>query len=372
MLDILIIEDNPADVRLFKEYISESGLADSRIYASSTIEEATELLGTHFFDIIVVDLSLPDAQGLETLYKSSQHFRRLPIVILSGTDEQDVAKKSVQKGIQDYLVKGKIDVNSLERSINYAIERNKLRQAMEDAQKELIKKDKKLQQAYEKIDQFAHAVAHDMRSPVASILGIVNLLINLGANVEDTAQMVGLIEKSATHLDKLLKDLLELLISQGDVAEEATLLNLEEVFASVVKSIHQQIEEAEATIVTDFSQVNTLVYPQGILSFIFLNLLTNAIKFRSLRRKLLIEVKTEKINAETCCFSIHDNGTGMEMDAVKERVFTIFKRFHKDIEGKGIGLYMIKSMVEEVGGHIEVESEINKGSTFKVYLKNVE
>ena len=372
MLDILIIEDNPADIRLFKEYIRESGLANSRIHASSTIEEATALLAHQFFDIVVVDLSLPDVHGLEALHKSNQHFRRLPIVILSGTDDQDVAKRSIQEGIQDYLVKGKIDVYSLERSINYAIERNKLRQAMEEVQKELIKKDRKLQQAYEKIDQFAHAVSHDMRSPVASILGIVNLFNNLGVDSRDTLQMIGLIEKSADHLDHLLKDLLDLLISRSEVVESAASLNMEEVFALVVNNVIAQIEEANAEIVTDFSEVTDLVYPQGILSFIFLNLLTNAIKFRSSRRRLLIEIKTEKIDAETICFIIRDNGTGMDMKVVNDRVFTIFKRFHKDIEGKGTGLYMIKSMVEELGGHITVESEVNKGSTFKVYLKNVE
>jgi signal transduction histidine kinase len=371
MLDILIIEDNPADVRLFKEYIGESGLADSRIHASSTIEEAAKLLGTHCFDIIVVDLSLPGTHGLETLYTSNQLFRRLPIVILSGTDDQEMAKMTVQQGIHDYLVKGKIDVDSLERSINYAIERNKLRQTMEETQKELIKTRQKLQQAYEKLDQFAHAVSHDMRSPVASILGIVNLINSLGI-ANDTPQMVGMIEKSATHLDKLLKDLLDLLISHSDVTEQATLLNMEEVFAAVLNEVSCQTKEAEAEIVTDFSEVNQVVYPQLILHNILLNLLTNAIKFRSNRRKLLVEVKTEKIDADTCCFSIKDNGTGMDMDHVSERIFTIFKRFHKDVEGKGVGLYMVKSMLEELGGRIEVESAVNQGATFKVYLKNVE
>jgi signal transduction histidine kinase len=83
-------------------------------------------------------------------------------------------------------------------------------------------------------------------------------------------------------------------------------------------------------------------------------------------------VKTEKIDADTCCFSIKDNGTGMDMAHVNERIFTIFKRFHKDVEGKGVGLYMVKSMLEELGGRIEVESAVNQGATFKVYLKNVD
>ncbi len=371
MLDILIIEDNPADVRLFKEYIGKSGLAGSRIRASSTIKEAAELLNTQLFDIIVLDLSLPGAHGLEVLYQSNKHFRTMPVIILSGTSDQPMARVTMQEGIHDYLIKGKIDVDSLERSINYAIERNKLKLAMEETQKELIKTHQKLQQAYEKIDQFAHAVSHDMRSPVASILGIVNLLNSLGI-ASDTPQMVGMIEKSATHLDKLLKDLLDLLITQGDATEEASLLNIEEVFAAVLNEVNCQVKEAGAEIITDFSAVNQVVYPQHVLHTIILNLLTNALKFRSQRRKLLIEIKTEIIDANTCCFSIKDNGTGMDMDHVSERIFTIFKRFHKDVEGKGVGLYMIKSMLAELGGRIEVKSAVNLGATFKVYLKNVE
>ena len=371
MLDILIIEDNPADVRLFKEYIGESGLNSSRVHVASTIEEATKLLDTHFFDVILLDLSLPGAHGLEVLYKSNRLFKNLPVIILSGTENLERAKITEQQGIYDYLVKGKIDVDTLERSINYAIESNKLRQAMEETQKELIKTHQKLQQAYEKIDQFAHAVSHDMRSPVASILGIVNLLNSLGI-ASDTPQMVGMIEKSASHLDKLLKDLLELLITQGDATEEASLLNIEEVFAAVLNEVNCQVKEAGAEIITDFSAVNQVVYPLPVLHSILSNLLTNALKFRSQRRKLLIEIKTEIIDANTCCFSIKDNGTGMDMDHVSARIFTIFKRFHKDVEGKGVGLYMVKSMLEELGGRIEVKSAVNQGATFKVYLKNVE
>ena len=371
MLDILIIGDNPADVRLFKEYIGESGLAGSCIQASSTIAEAAELLDTHFFDITILDLSMPGAHGLEVLYQSNKHFRSMPVIILSHTSDQAMAGVTSQQGIHEYLVKEKIDVDSLERSINYAIERNKLRQTMEETQKELIKTHQKLQQAYEKINQFAHAVSHDMRSPVASILGIVNLLNSLGI-ANDAPQMVGMIEKSASHLDKLLKDLLDLLISQNDVIENASLLNIEEVFASVLNEVSCQVKEADAEITIDFSAANQVLYPQPVLHAILLNLLTNALKFRSKRRKLLIEIKTEMIDADNCCFSIKDNGTGMDMDHVSERIFTIFKRFHKDVEGKGVGLYMVKSMLEELGGRIEVESAVNLGATFKVYLKNVE
>lgn len=371
MLDILIIENNPADVRLFEGYIRESKLADSRIYASATIEEASQLLGKQLFDILVIDHSVQDAQEFESLCLSNQNLRKLPIVILSESDK-DTGRKSIQEGIQEYLEKEKIDVDSLERSISFAIERNKLNQAMKEIQKELIKKEKKLQQAYEKIDQFAYAISHDMRSPVASILGIVNLFNNLGVDAKDTLQMIGLIEKLADHLDKLLRDLLNLLINQSDISESVRVLNIESVFSSVCNSTNLQIEEAEAEIITDFSQVNRLVYPQTILYTIMHNLLTNSIKFRSSRRKLVIEVKTEKVDDDTCCFNIRDNGTGMDMKVVGSRVFTIFKRFHKDVEGKGIGLYIVKSMVEELGGYIEVESEVNKGSTFKIYLKNIE
>jgi len=372
MLDILIVEDNPADVKLFKEYIKASGLSNSRVHASSTIQEAANLIGSQLFDIIVVDLSLPDSRGLETLHKSNQLFNGHPIVILSGSDELHIAKKSAQEGIQDYLVKGKINEDSLERSINYAIERNKLKKALEDSQKELIQSNQKLQQAYDKIDQFAHAVSHDMRSPVASILGIVNLLTNLEIDSREIPQMVSMVEKSASHLDKLLKDLLDLLISRSEVKEKATVLDVDNIFASVLNSLSEPIAEADAIIETDFSQIKQVIYPRSILQVIMQELLTNALKFRSSRRKIWVQLKTEKIDAHTCCLSIQDNGTGMDMANVNERVFMIFKRFHKDVEGKGIGLYMVKSMVEELGGHVEVESAVNQGSTFKVYLKNVE
>lgn len=369
MLDILIIEDNPADVKLFKEYIKDSSLSSSRIYDSSSITEAARLINSHFFDIIVVDLSLPDSSGLDTMYRSNQLFRGFPIVILSGTDDIEVARRSVQEGIQDYLVKDKVDVISLERSISHAIERNKWKKEREEAEKNLRIKNKTLEQTNKKLEHFIYVISHDLRSPVTSILGIINILHEFEIEDTEVVKMLSLIEKSAHSLDVLLKDLLDILLSKANVSKKATLLQFDEVLTSVLNGISSKVIHADAKIHIDFSEVSSIIYPKAVMTSILLNLLTNAVKYRSNRRPLEIEIKTQKIDRDTCCLIVSDNGSGMDLEKVQNKVFQLFKRFHPNVEGKGVGLYIIKTMIEELGGYIEVESKPNVGTTFKVYLK---
>jgi two-component system, cell cycle sensor histidine kinase and response regulator CckA len=128
---VLLVEDNPADVRLFVELLRETGAGHLKFENVDRLSTALERLSNQTFDIVLLDLSLPDAHGLDTLVRAHAHAPTVPIVVLTGLDDQALAVKSVRAGAQDYLVKGRVDGDLLVRSMRYATERARALEALE-------------------------------------------------------------------------------------------------------------------------------------------------------------------------------------------------------------------------------------------------
>jgi two-component system, cell cycle sensor histidine kinase and response regulator CckA len=123
---ILIIEDNPADKRLIKEVLAETNVGSFELEYAKSLSKGLKKISEKTFDIVLLDLSLPDSTGLETITSISEKNKSSPLIILSETDNLEIAIKSLSMGAQDYLVKGQFDGNALIRSIRYAIERKKI------------------------------------------------------------------------------------------------------------------------------------------------------------------------------------------------------------------------------------------------------
>src|SRR5260370_795071 len=128
---VLLVEDNPGDVRLFLELLRETGAGHVKLEHVDRLGTALERLSNQAFDVVLLDLSLPDAHGLDTLVRAHAHAPSVPIVVLTGLDDQALAVKAVRAGAQDYLVKGRVDGDLLVRSMRYATERARALEALE-------------------------------------------------------------------------------------------------------------------------------------------------------------------------------------------------------------------------------------------------
>ncbi|MFQ5752745.1 MAG: response regulator, partial [bacterium] len=133
LIKILLIEDNPGDVRLLKETLSEVSSSTFDIAHAARLSTGLKYLTKGGFDIVLLDLSLPDGEGLDTVIKVRNEKPEIPIVILTGFNDESVALQAVQVGAQDYLVKGSIDRDLLVKAIRYALERNRLLTIIEEA-----------------------------------------------------------------------------------------------------------------------------------------------------------------------------------------------------------------------------------------------
>lgn len=214
------------------------------------------------------------------------------------------------------------------------------------------------------LEQLSYSLSHDLKNPVNNIKGLVEILEeNRGDEIiKMLSESTGILET------KILSTLSSIKKAQANV-KEITEVDILEVNERVKKSLLMLIKENEAQI-TSKLHVKKIFYEESLLESIIYNLVSNAIKYRHPDRKPYIEVITEA-DGDYIKLSVSDNGLGLDLNKDKEAIFSIFKRVHKNAEGTGIGLYMIKQMVEINGGRIEVESEPQVGTVFHVYLKDL-
>lgn len=231
---------------------------------------------------------------------------------------------------------------------------------LQELTKELLKKNGEL-------EKFAYITSHNLRAPVVNLKSLTEMHAagNLPQALE--AEINSKIRQSVKQLDNTLNDLVEIVSSKSGEQVIKESLNLPTELEQVMASIENQIQLSQAEIDTDFSEVENINFPKRYLTSILLNLLTNAIKYRSPQRPLVIKIKTN-IHKDFTILSFSDNGIGINMQKFGHKVFGLYQRFHNNIDGKGLGLYIIKSQVEAMDGKIEVESAENESTTFRIHF----
>ncbi|HEY2726032.1 MAG TPA: PAS domain-containing sensor histidine kinase, partial [Parafilimonas sp.] len=234
-------------------------------------------------------------------------------------------------------------------------------QKQSELQREKITSD--LLQRNNDLEQFAYIVSHNLRAPVANIIGLSEMLT--GENLDEEMQeIVGGLSSSSEKLDSVIMDLNEVLKVRNELSENKVRVQLPELVEDILASIKTMIEKEKAEIQFDFTEADELLTVKSYLHSIFYNLITNAIKYRQPGINPVIKIRSF-IRDNKVLITFSDNGMGIDLTTNGEKVFGLYKRFHTHIEGKGLGLFMTKTQVETLGGRISIQSEINKGTIFK-------
>lgn len=236
------------------------------------------------------------------------------------------------------------------------------------ARKELEEKDHesilKLTAQKNRLQSFAYIVSHDLRSHTGNMQALVTHLLE---EDDESAreEVLGFIEKNADQLHNTVEELNEVLKIQTELAHSKVDLPFQHQVDEVLSILSEKIEESEAVVETDFSSVRSIEYVPAYLSSIFLNLIGNAIKYRSPDRAPHVSIKTARVG-ERVQLTVADNGLGIDLARHGKKLFGLHKTFHRHPEARGVGLFLIKNQIEALGGTIDVESELGKGSTFVV------
>lgn len=224
-----------------------------------------------------------------------------------------------------------------------------------------------IQRQNREIEEFTYAISHDLKTPVFNINGLLEMLRSSEQNInEERSEIYTLIQETSGHLRENLERLMEVIKAKEAGKEEKTKVSLEELLVELEKNIYIMINQNHALINTDLA-VTDLWFNRSNLYSIIYNLVTNAIKYRSPERFPVVQISTKKEDG-FIRLDISDNGLGMDLDKDGEKLFGMFKRIHDHVEGSGVGLHLIKKMIENSGGRITVQSVPGDGSTFSVYL----
>jgi len=216
------------------------------------------------------------------------------------------------------------------------------------------------------LEQFSYIISHNLRLPVANILGLTSLLKEDINDSESMDYINNSILISANKLDEVIKDLNDILQAKNNVSEIKELVNFTNLASDIYAGIDALINKENTTITLDFSEVPEMRTIKSYLYSIFYNLISNSLKYRQIHVPLLIEMKSQLINNKIILL-FKDNGIGIDLTKQSNMVFGLYKRFHTDhAEGKGIGLFMVKTQVETIGGSISIKSEVNKGTEFRI------
>lgn len=347
-LNVLLIEDDEEDALILRKMLGRIGGRETHYAVTGCLRfsEAGSLLAARKFDLILLDLSLPDSQGLATFEQVTQAAPGVPIVICSGLSDKQVAVEAIARGAQDYVVKSDITDSVFERVLRYALERRRVQEMREE---------------------FVGMVVHELRSPLAiSIEGVKQILDGiLGDITPDQRFFLDMVHRNMSRLNLLINDLLDITkIEIGKMQLSKTRFDLAVLARELCSSFRPSVEARKLEMRQVYSSDSIEVEAdRDKIAQVFINLLSNAVKFTE---KGFIEVSVRDLGAEVEC-SVADTGEGIPAEKMGN-LFNKFEQFGKPSaggeKGTGLGLAISKGIVTAHQGQIHAENRPGGGTKF--------
>jgi signal transduction histidine kinase len=348
---VLLVEDNPGDARLLREMFNEHDSHDSELTHVTCMSEAEKYLSEHAVDLVLLDLGLPDAQGLEAVQRAHAAAPGIPLVVLTGLDDETLAAQALQEGAQDYLIKGQIEARGLLRALRYANERKRL---------DRLK------------DEFVSVVSHELRTPLTSISASLGLLMGkAGSDLpEPVARLIAIAHTNSRRLVRLINDILD--IEKMDSGQVFFNFERVEVRSLVELAIEVNRGFAEGHNVRirlkDDPTACHVRADSDRLAQVVTNLLSNAIKFSPADGEVVVAIENE---TDVIGISVRDHGPGIPAE-FKPRIFERFAQADATNAlqkgGTGLGLSIVKQIVDRLGGVIGFADAPGGGTIFQLEL----
>lgn len=346
---LLIIEDNSGDARLLREMLHvEGSTRDTDLVYATSMAEAEKLLSKRAFDIILLDLGLPDANGLAAIRRARSAAPGIPLVVLTGMEDEQLSKRSLKEGAQDYLIKGQIDSRSLLRALRYAAERKRL---------ERLK------------DEFVSTVSHELRTPLTSITASLGLLVNRVTEKLPPAEgrLVKIAYANSQRLVRLVNDILDIeRLESGKVVFDLRRVGSIALVDAAVEANRGFAESHHVRLRVEGSSeaIPDVRADYDRLFQVMTNLLSNAIKFSPFEAEVVIAVTN---NDGMVRVSVRDHGSGIA-ENFKSHIFERFAQADatntRQKGGTGLGLSIVKQIMDRLGGRASFNEAPGGGTAF--------
>lgn len=218
------------------------------------------------------------------------------------------------------------------------------------------------------LKQLTYTTSHDLRSPVNNVLAVLDLIDLSKINDNEASELLHILKLSGGYLKESMDNYVDALSEKHNLLTVAEEVDLNESLRNVIRSISSLVETSKIDIRTDFSKLDKIKFNKAYMSSVFLNLITNSIKYSKPGHPPVIRMHTEKKGSRSQLI-FADNGLGFDMDKVKDKIFGLHQKFHNHKDSKGIGLYLVHAHITSMGGTISVESKINEGAKFIMSFK---
>ena len=321
---------------------------------SGTLEEGAAAAKQRVFDLVFLDLSLPDSDIDHTVEKGIALFEGLPVLVLTSLKDDSLGRRAVAKGAEDFISKDKLSADELARAMTHALERFAIRTQLAESNRQL--------------KHFAHTLAHEIKNPLQAITFALEMLKETdgGNRAPKMSEMLDVASDSGRHITALIEDLLAF-AERGGGEDKIAAIDLNSSLPDIVRSL--RASNKGLAFDTDFQpQFPAFLGPAVRFRQVLENLISNSIRYRDQERPLKISATWEMNDGEQnpeCTITLADNGVGIHEDDLPN-IFEPFFRSSRtsSIEGSGLGLNFCKRVIDEMGGRIEVKSKVGEGSQF--------
>jgi signal transduction histidine kinase len=364
-LQVLLVEDNAGDARLLREMFSKERADGFELTHLLRMSDAVLHLAKGGVDIALLDLGLPDAHGLDTVRRALEVAPHVPVIVLTGLDDETLAAEAMKEGAQDYLIKGQIESRALPRALRHAIERHRMQ----------IEADQIKQLQLQLKDDFLSHVSHELRSPLTAIYQFGTILADglAGKTKPEQQEYLQIILRNVRQLKSMIDDLLEATRAQtGKFVVDPQCASVSDAIVDATNTLQGAALAKEIAISFDLSTPVPSAYADPTrLRQILLILLDNAIKFTPQGGAVKVQAQVFEKVPTLLLLEVSDSGCGISPDMTErifDRLYQVTTPSSAGRKGLGLGLYICKELVTLQGGQIWAQSAPGQGSVLSFTL----
>ncbi|OQW95518.1 MAG: hybrid sensor histidine kinase/response regulator, partial [Beggiatoa sp. IS2] len=363
---LLIVDDMPNNVAILFNFLTRAGF---EVLIAQGGRDGIETAEYTHPDLILLDIMMPDVDGFEVckILKSKENTKDIPVIFMTALADTLDKVRGFSLGAADYITKPFQHEEVLAR-IRAHLELRKQRRQIESQKQQLQERAEELEKRNAELDAFAHTVAHDLKNPLSAVIGLASLLAGICS--PDTlpdpkwVEQLQRIVRSSKRMLNIINALLLLAGISKQAGVEIKPIDMKQVLERVLQhSVKDMLVEYAGSI--DFVAPATWPMVLGYapwLEEVWVNYLSNGLKYGGQPPHLLIG--SSKLSEDTVRFWVQDNGSGLTAQE-QAKLFTPFTRLHKEhAEGHGLGLSIVRQIIEKLGGQVGVESQSDQGSQF--------
>ena len=364
-LQVLLVEDNAGDARLLREMFNKEKPDSFELTHILRMSEAVAHLAKGGVDIILLDMGLPDGHGLDTVRRAHAAAPGVPLIVITGLDDEALVAEAMKEGAQDYLIKGQIENRALPRALRHAIERHRMQ-----TETDLIRT-----QQIEFKDEFLSHVSHELRSPLTAIYQFVTILLDglAGEVNREQQEYLEIVLRNIKQLQSMINDLLEVTrVQAGKLSIDLQCTSISDAITYTVNTLQGAATAKGITLTSELeSPLPSVCADPTRVRQILIILVDNAIKFTPTNGTVKVQARMFEEDPNFIVLNILDSGCGISPN-MTERIFErLFQTSDPALAGRrglGLGLYIGKELANRQGGQLWAKSAPGLGAEFLVTL----